>query len=410
MRPNIPPFSTSLRRALALVLLVGCDQGPPRIDGGAAACAIGCDAPTDDATIATAGKHSPNEPDDLADGGADAATDATVDPHAPPGDAEGRADGAPDVVVGLPPDAATSPPDVALVVPPDAAAPPDVTLVLPPDAAVLPPDAAVLPPDAAVLPPDAMVLPPDAMVLPPDMGGGCPAPGGGPVMVRADLAAQPFCIDATEVTNVQYAAFLAATGNGTQTGGQPSVCSWNASYLPGSGDLAWPYASGKENRPVVNVDWCDARAFCKWSGKRLCGGVGGGALASATSAGDPASSQWANACSLAGQRSYPYGSLWDGKACNTAAPAEKAQYIADVMHFPGCNGGYSGVFDMTGNVEEWVDACDKSTGGSDLCASAGASAYEAGLAPADVTCTESVYGTPRNTQYVFLGFRCCTDL
>lgn len=74
-------------------------------------------------------------------------------------------------------------------------------------------------------------------------------------------SAGAYCMDATEVTNADYAAFLAAN---PPTSGQVAWCAWNTSYLPPFG---WP-ATGKENHPVVRVDWCDARAYCKWAGKR----------------------------------------------------------------------------------------------------------------------------------------------
>jgi len=107
---------------------------------------------------------------------------------------------------------------------------------------------------------------------------------------------------------------------------------------------------------------------------------------------------------------YPYGDTYKATACNTGAPTESAQYIANVRSYPMCEGGYAGLYDMSGNVEEWVDACDKNTGSGDSCASAGASAYLGGLTAAEITCADSFYNTPRNTRYVMLGFRCCADL
>jgi len=329
-----------------------------------------------DSAVAVASKHSPAGGGEV-DGGA----------------ADARADAAP--LGQSPADAATDGADLAPSVP-DLAAPdlqPDLAPVLPPDAAPdLAPDRA---PDPA---PD--LSPPSA----------CPA-GAGPAMVKADLASKPFCIDSTEVSSAQYADFLAATGNGTQTGGQPAACGWNTSYLPESdGGFVWPYPAGQGDRPVVDVDWCDARAYCKWAGKRLCGKIGGGSLVGVAAGASPSGSQWEHACSRNGQHAYPYGSSFDSHACNIAAPSEQARYIADVGSRRSCQGGYAGVFDLSGNVEEWIDACDKNTGASDLCASAGASAYLGGLTPSEITCPDSVYGVARNTRYVMLGFRCCADL
>src|SRR5690349_9230704 len=50
---------------------------------------------------------------------------------------------------------------------------------------------------------------------------------GGPMVLVGNGAV---CIDATEVTRDQYAAFLAATNNGVDVGGQPPQCAWNTSY------------------------------------------------------------------------------------------------------------------------------------------------------------------------------------
>jgi formylglycine-generating enzyme required for sulfatase activity len=228
-------------------------------------------------------------------------------------------------------------------------------------------------------------------------------------MVKADLASVPFCIDSTEVTNAHYTAFLAATGNGSQTSGQPAACSWNSTFLPGTDGAPWPYAPGKGNRPVVNVDWCDARAYCNWAGKRLCGKIGGGSLTGWMAGVDPPTSQWANACTHSWERTYPYGNAYKSTSCNTGGTSENEKFIADVKSYPLCEGGYPGIFDMSGNVEEWIDACDKNTGATDGCASAGTSAWLDGLTPGEITCADSLYSAPRNNKWVMLGFRCCSD-
>jgi sulfatase modifying factor 1 len=86
----------------------------------------------------------------------------------------------------------------------------------------------------------------------------CPG-NAGPVAIRVGAAPNTFCIDATEVTNAQYRAFLAAKGS--DLGGQPETCTWNTSYLPG----VWPVPPTLDGFPVVTVDWCDAHAYCAWA-------------------------------------------------------------------------------------------------------------------------------------------------
>jgi len=302
------------------------------------------------------------------------------------------------------PDAATPAPDVAR---------PDVPVTAGPDLGEPSPDAATdLPADtagdgpavdlAADVAPDLAApvdLPPD---LAPDGAPGCPPGKGGPGLVRAGT----FCIDATEVTNQQYAAFLSAKG--TDTSGQPAACKWNSSYVPSTEEVVWPYLKGRENYPVGNVDWCDAYMFCQWAGKRLCGKAGGGRLTTVDAAAG-ITGQWFNACTGGGRLNYPYGMNLQRAACNIDAPTDAAMYVEEVKRRPACEGGYPGLFDMGGNLEEWVDACDKDTGATDDCAVAGSASYTGALTPEDLSCHGSVFGQPRNTRYYLLGFRCCAD-
>jgi sulfatase modifying factor 1 len=246
--------------------------------------------------------------------------------------------------------------------------------------------------DAA--PPDVSAEPDASADSPP--ANGCPDQRRGPVMVHAGT----FCIDATEVTNEQYQAFLDARAG--DTGGQPAACAWNDSFTPSQSALPWPAPGGRERYPVVNVDWCDAHAFCAWAGKRLCGRIGSGTLA-VDSAGDARVSQWASACSQAGTQMYPYGPSIDATACNVARP-ERADQITPTGGLATCQGGYDGIYDLGGNVEEWVDACGGATGGDDPCAIAGGSAASA---PADLACSSSHYTEKRRDSYFLRGFRCC---
>ena len=61
-----------------------------------------------------------------------------------------------------------------------------------------------------------------------------------------------FYIDKYEVTNADYAKFVAATG---------ARAPWH-----------WPQGKipkGEEKVPVYNVNWFEAADYCKWAGKRL---------------------------------------------------------------------------------------------------------------------------------------------
>jgi formylglycine-generating enzyme len=200
------------------------------------------------------------------------------------------------------------------------------------------------------------------------------------------------CIDKTEVTQEQYSAFLASS---PPTTGQPTGCSGNSSFTPGCNYTP----VNTPNKPVVCVDWCDAFAYCKAAGKRLCGQIGGGPVTPASGA-DPSKSQWHFACTQNGARIYPYGSLFDKFACvgldnNNYIVPQNAGSVAS------CQGGYSLLYDMSGNVSEWEDSC---TGGGS-CAARGGHYLSI---PADLTCASAAtFG--RMTQDKSRGFRCCAD-
>ena len=175
----------------------------------------------------------------------------------------------------------------------------------------------------------------------------------GASQVKVTSGSSPFCIDTTEATNGQYAAFVASRLHG-RGGGMPpeAVCTSVPASTTPSG--TWPAPAGEENFPVVNVSWCQAYAFCQWAGKRLCGQIGGGPLASVNFT-FPQDSQWLNACTDGGGRTYPYGNDFED-VCNENVDGGPSQ-LAIVGSHPGCVGAFSGVYDMTGNVWEWTDAC-----------------------------------------------------
>lgn len=194
---------------------------------------------------------------------------------------------------------------------------------------------------------------------------GCP-----PEMVEgpvpSGVVGVPYCIDTTEVTNAAYYAFLVSNPDSAD---QPAECvGWNASFTPALWDPA--IATVQPDHPVVNVDWCDARAYCRAQGKRLCGQLGGGPHSFDFP--DAKTSEWFSACSDGGSQLFPYGDTPDGGACvgrlySDAGP--DAPQLEAVRSAAGCEGGYPALFDMNGNVWEWEDACD--VGGGD---------------PADVQC------------------------
>jgi len=226
----------------------------------------------------------------------------------------------------------------------------------------------------------------------------CPS-GKGPVMVNV---ANLFCIDSTEVTIAQYSQFLTAGKTPGSLGEPMPACAFNKSYTPnGQGyDPGLPITY-----PVTYVDWCDAFAFCAWSGKRLCGAVGGTADGGATTPAAFATLQNEHyyACSAGGTRMYPYGDTYSATACNGIMPM-KVGVAVPAGILATCEGGFTGLFDMVGNVEEWQNGCAASGGPTDMCLH-GTGSFD--------------YGTPacgyvdqdeRNFQHGDVGIRCCASL
>lgn len=203
----------------------------------------------------------------------------------------------------------------------------------------------------------------------------------GPTMVKVGN----FYVDSTEVTVAQYQAFV--TAKDTDTSGQPGVCSWNASYTTSR-------APDPDTWPMSYVDWCDAYAYCAWAGKHLCGKIGGGPVAPA-SALDASQSQWFLACGGPNGNSHPNST----SVCNSSGGNDD---VAPVGSFAGCEGFYTGLFDLEGNVAEWVDSCDSTdAGAADNCHLLGGSYLDN-----QSYCTEQ-YASPRNDTAHSFGFRCC---
>ena len=79
-------------------------------------------------------------------------------------------------------------------------------------------------------------------------------------------------------------------------------------------------------------------------------------------------SAWFLACSHgAEQRAYPYGNTFETASCNGCAYEATCGQVVYNLTTPvgslaSCAGGYPGLFDMSGNVEEWEDACTLSPG------------------------------------------------
>ncbi len=110
--------------------------------------------------------------------------------------------------------------------------------------------------------------------------------------------------------------------------------------IPGEGDRSfcidiyeWPNIRGKI--PQNRVSWVEAKMQCRKEGKRLCTAY-----------------EWEYACKSGRQFRYPYGRQYKkGKCTDSHTKAQKSGKFSD------CGGGF-GLFDMVGNLWEWVDSGD----------------------------------------------------
>ncbi len=237
----------------------------------------------------------------------------------------------------------------------------------------------------------------------PDGSERCPS-GRGPAMT---LVPSGYCVDNTEVTKAQYQAFLDAN-TPLRTDGR---CSFNTSYQ--AIDYVWN-ATTSADQAAAGMDWCDARDYCQWAGKRLCGRIAGGSLAYTEHA--SMESQWYMACSQGGQRRFSYGTASADDPvmgrCYLDIANNATGNQAVVGTHPDCKVVGTDVVDMLGNLQEWIDACDTSgaTPGDDRCKTMGGVWY---FASSYSECSffdpGGGVGIPRNSAVKHIGFRCCAD-
>jgi formylglycine-generating enzyme required for sulfatase activity len=195
-----------------------------------------------------------------------------------------------------------------------------------------------------------------------------------------------FWMDATEVTNLQFAKFVKATSYITTAERKPDWNELKKQLPPGTQKpddsllvaaslvfdppdhevqlndysqwWAWKKGAnwkhphgpgsnlkGKENYPVVHISWFDAVAYCKWAGKRL-----------------PTEAEWEWAARGGLQNKiYPWGdepvdagkvkaNTWQGHFPDHNTVRDKFYGLAPVASF--APNGY-GLYDMAGNAWEW---------------------------------------------------------
>lgn len=147
-----------------------------------------------------------------------------------------------------------------------------------------------------------------------------------------------------EITNAQYLAFMDAGGYDSSAYWTPEGWTWRTTY-----SITEPYwwSEGEYNSgtafphyPVVGVSWHEVHAFCQWIGGRL-----------------PTEAEWEKAARGTDPTNYwPWGSTWDPSKCNSYYNEEPDTFVytSPVGYFSAGQSPY-GIYDMAGNVWEWVN-------------------------------------------------------
>ena len=225
----------------------------------------------------------------------------------------------------------------------------------------------------------------------------------------------PFWIDAREVSNADFEAFVAATGYETDAERIGNAAVFDPA-LGAAGEAPWVLVDGAdwrhplgpgssiENRkehPVVQVSWTDAQAYAQWRGRRLA-----------------SDEEWEFAArgGLLGQL-YPWGDVlepagefranyWQGEFPLQNAARDGFMGTAPTGSF--APNGF-GLFDMGGNVWEWTAGqaghLRSVRGGSYLCREQAAAPFHA-CRGYEVNSRQFKDVSDGNSN---VGFRCASD-
>ena len=153
--------------------------------------------------------------------------------------------------------------------------------------------------------------------------------GGRDEYPRHEISLDTFYIDKYEVTNGLYLEFVRQTGHRAPLHPKDQTRSlWKGNTMPES----------VVDRPVVNVDWHDAEAYCRWAGKRL-----------------PTEAEWEKAARGADDRRFPWGNVEPTpKHLNYNQRWIGEKTLMPVGSYEAGKSPY-GAYDMAGNVWEWVN-------------------------------------------------------
>lgn len=163
------------------------------------------------------------------------------------------------------------------------------------------------------------------------------------------------------------------------------------------------YPNQKGAYPIIYVSWYEANELCAEAGKRLCN-----------------EAEWTFACEGDEATPYPYGYVRDPEACiidqqwrpyhaSAMRPRDGAAAMAEMDRLwqgvpsgsqPRCKSPF-GIYDMTGNVDEWTHTVREGERPSIL---------KGGYwGPVRTRCRPATRSHDENHTFYQQGFRCCAD-
>jgi serine/threonine-protein kinase len=190
-----------------------------------------------------------------------------------------------------------------------------------------------------------------------------------------DVSVPDFLIDQYEVTNEDYSRFVRTK--------------------PDSAPKDWKdgvYDPQRAKLPVVFVSWFDAKAYAEWAGKRL-----------------PTEAEWEYAARGVEDRIYPWGNQWSPGCSNSAEDSQRRLPVAVGSYPRGVS--WCQVYDLAGNVAEWVTDDYQPYPGSAAKPDPGFKVYRGGafnVHKEDLVCTKRWWDAP-GTKEDYIGFRCAKD-
>ena len=227
-----------------------------------------------------------------------------------------------------------------------------------------------------------------------------------------------FCIDNHETTQGEYSQFLKDLAAWDPPGQYPTCV--GTSRMPAERviDDQHPFDAGcppgvflpetTPNQPVSCVSYCGAYAFCAWAGKRLCGGIDGGPIAPTAeqfeaALSNPTLHEWGFVCSSGGKS--PGGAPTKDQCVATQSSLKAPSYDATAPNScVSSEAPFSGVYNVTGGMSEWLGGTYTNKGGLTFAALTGSN-VDGGVFPGCGDVALTAVGLVDGG----LGIRCCAD-